>query len=140
MRRTTVSKAVLAAAGLVGALTAFLPLAAPAQDTPTPAATARQVQDGCVRRGEDARVCACGVGIAYSKLEPRAFALIPQIDPLIDEPNQGKQLQGLLMLASRSGMSVQQLQGAYNTIRENRATVNQICKPLAPARPAAAKK
>lgn len=130
----------LAAAALTGALIAFAPLAAPAQDTPAPATTARQIQDGCVRRGEDARVCACGVGIAYSKLEPRAFALIPQIDPLIDEPNQGKQLQGLLQLASRSGMSVQQLQGAYNTIRDNRAIVNQICKPLAPARPAAAAK
>lgn len=107
---------------------------------PAPAQTARAVQDGCVRRGEDPRVCACGVGIAYSKLEPRAFALIPQIDPLIDEPDQGKQLTGLLTLASRSGLSVQQLQAAYETIRANRATVNQICKPLAPARAVATAK
>ncbi len=137
MRRFTVVSAAL----MAGALVAFTPLAAPAQDGPAPAATARQIQDGCVRRGEDSRVCACGVGIAYAKLEPRAFALIPQIDPLIDEPDRGKQLTGLLTLASRSGLSVQQLQGAYDTIRANRTTVNQICKPLAPApRPTAAKK
>jgi hypothetical protein len=129
------------AAALAGALIAFAPLAAPVRAQEAPGTTARAIQEGCVRRGEDARVCACGVGIAYAKLEPRAFALIPQIDPLIDEPNQGKQLQGLLMIASSSGMNVQQLQGAYNTIRANRAEVNQICKPLAPApRPAAARK
>lgn len=129
---------VLAALGL--GLLAAPPLAAQ-QAQPSPAQSARAIQDGCVRRGEDPRVCACGVGVAYAKLEPRAFALIPQIDPLIDEPNQGKQLQGLLTIASRSGLSVQQLQAAYETIRANRTVVNQVCKPLAPApRPAAAKK
>lgn len=123
----------LSAGALVATFLAAAPLAAQQAASPTPAQTARAVQDGCVRRGEDARVCACGVGLAYAKLEPRAFALIPQIDPLIDEPDRGKQLTGLLTLASRSGMSVQQLQGAYDTIRANRAVVNQICKPLAPA-------
>lgn len=135
MRRTHA----MFAAAVAGALIAASPLMA--QEAPQPAQSARAIQDGCVRRGEDPRVCACGVGIAYAKLEPRAFALIPKIDPLIDEPDKGKQLQGLLMLASSSGMNVQQLQGAYDTIRANRAVVNQICKPLAPApRPAAAKK
>lgn len=125
----------LLAGGVAATLLAGSPLMA--QTAPAaPAAFARAIQDGCVRRGEDPRVCACGVGIAYAKLEPAAFALIPQIDPLIDEPNQGKQLQGLLTIASRSGLSVQQLQGAYNTIRANRAEVNAVCKPLAPARAA----
>jgi hypothetical protein len=130
----------LSAGALAATLLVASPLLAQGAGAPAPAQTARAVQDGCVRRGEDPRVCACGVGIAYSKLEPRAFALIPQIDPLIDEPDQGKQLTGLLTLASRSGLSVQQLQGAYDTIRANRATVNQICKPLAPARAAATTK
>lgn len=128
MRRTLV----LLTGGVAATLLAAAPLMAQ-QSLPAPDASARAIQDGCVRRGEDPRVCACGVGIAYSKLEPGAFALIPQIDPLIDEPNQGKQLQGLLMIASRSGMSVGELQGAYNTIRANRTEVNAVCKPLAPA-------
>jgi hypothetical protein len=135
MRKSALVALSLAA---VGAIATAVPTAA--QPAQAPAQTARAIQDGCVRRGEDSRVCACGVGIAYSKLEPGAFALIPQIDPLIDEPDKGKQLQGLLTLASRSGLSIQQLQGAYETIRANRATVNQICKPLAPPRPAARKK
>jgi hypothetical protein len=129
MRRTLV----LLATGVAATALVAGPLLA-RQAAPAPSATARAIQDGCVRRGEDARVCACGVGIAYAKLQPDAFALIPQIDPLIDEPNQGKQLQGLLTIASRSGMSVQELQGAYNTIRANRTEVNAVCKPLAPAR------
>ncbi|MDZ4775645.1 MAG: hypothetical protein SGJ23_02550 [Alphaproteobacteria bacterium] len=131
MRRTLV----LLAGGVAATLLAAAPLMAQ-QPPPTPAASARAIQDGCVRRGEDPRVCACGVGIAYSKLDPEAFALIPQIDPLIDEPNQGRQLQGLLTIASRSGLSVSELQGAYNTIRANRTEVNAVCKPLAPARAA----
>jgi len=80
-------------------------------------------------------VCACGVGVAYAKLEPAAFALIPKIDPLIDEPDRGKQLTGLLTVASQSRMNVAQVQSAYETIRANRATVRQVCAPLGPARP-----
>jgi hypothetical protein len=102
-----------------------------AQQVPTdPGATARQIQDGCVRRGEDARVCACGVGIAYTKLDPAAFALIPQIDPLIDERDRLKQITGLASVASGSGMTPQQVQSAYETIRANRATVRAVCAPL----------
>lgn len=109
-------------------------VAAPAFAAETPAQTAKKVQDGCVRRGENAVVCACGVGIAYSKLEPRTFSLIPQIDPLLDEPDKGKQMGGLLGLAMQSGLTMTDLQAAYETIRTNRDTVKQICKPLAPAR------
>lgn len=87
-----------------------------------------------MRRGEDARVCACNVGLAFAKLSPRAFALLPQIDPLIDEPDRGKQIGGLVALAGRSGMTIQDLQSAYETIRANRTNAAQICKPLAPAR------
>jgi hypothetical protein len=108
--------------------------AAPLQAQPAPAnpgATARQIHDGCVRRGEDARVCACGVGVAYSKLEPSAFALIPQIDPLIDERDRLKQITGLASVASSSGMTPAQVQSAYETIRANRATVRAVCAPLA---------
>ena len=104
-------------------------------DGEDPGVIARQIHDGCVRRGEDARVCACGVGVAYAKLEPAAFALIPKIDPLIDEPDRGKQLTGLLTVASQSRMNVAQVQSAYETIRANRATVRQVCAPLGPARP-----
>lgn len=95
-----------------------------------PGATARQIQDGCVRRHEDARVCACGVGVAYAKLEPAVFALIPRIDPLIDEPDRTRQITGLLTVASQSRLSPAQVQSAYETIRANRATVRQVCTPL----------
>ncbi|MDX2235367.1 MAG: hypothetical protein NW200_12790 [Hyphomonadaceae bacterium] len=128
--------AVLTAAAL--AVTGLMASAAPgarAQAGDDPGAVARQIHDGCVRRGEDARVCACGVGIAYSKLEPAAFALIPQIDPLIDERDRTRQITGLLSVASASKLSPQQVQGAYETIRANRATVRAVCAPLAAARP-----
>lgn len=107
------------------------PPAARAQAADEAGAIARQIQDGCVRRGEDARVCACGVGIAYSKLDPSVFALIPQLDPLIDERNTMKQITGVAAVASSSHISAAQAQEAYNTIRANRATVRQICTPLA---------
>ena len=93
-----------------------------------------------MRRGEDARVCACGVGIAYSKLEPSVFALIPQLDPLIDERDRMKQITGLAAVASSSHISATQAQEAYNTIRANRATVRQVCTPLATTVPRASTK
>lgn len=115
-------------AGLLAALAFSAPVRA--QTDAGPGVIARQIQDGCVRRGETPTVCACGVGIAYAKLEPAAFALIPQIDPLIDERDRLKQLTGLASVASSSGMSVQQVQTAYETIRGNRATVRAVCTPL----------
>ena len=124
---------------LAGTVGAYAPRAA-AQAANSPGAIARQIQDGCVRRHEDPRVCACGVGIAYSKLDPAAFALIPKIDPLVDEPDRTKQITGLLGVASSSHLSPQQVQAAYETIRANRATVKLVCNPLAPAAPRAATK
>ena len=104
-----------------------------AQAADTPGAIARQIQDGCVRRHEDPRVCACGVGIAYAKLDPAAFALIPKIDPLVDETDRTRQITGLLSVASSSHLSPQQVEAAYETIRANGATVKLVCNPLAPA-------
>ena len=126
--------AVAAFALLSGALGVSAPGAlAQAPAASDPGAIAREIQDGCVRRHGDPRVCACGVGIAYSKLDPSAFALIPKIDPLIDETDRTRQITGLLGVASSSRMSPQQVQAAYETIRANRATVRLVCNPLAPA-------
>jgi hypothetical protein len=120
---------IAAAVTAVAALTLALPVAA--QESADPGVTARQIQEACVRRGEDARVCACGVGVAYAKLEPAVFALIPQIDPLVDERDRTRQITGLLSVASSSKLSPGQVQGAYETIRANRATVRAVCTPLA---------
>lgn len=124
----------IAAAAVAAMLLTALP-AALAQSGEEPGVTARAIQDGCVRRREDARVCACGVGVAYAKLEPAVFALIPRLDPLIDEPDRARQLTGLLTVASQSRLTPQQVQAAYDTIRANRATVRAVCAPLASARP-----
>lgn len=108
---------------------------APAQEA-IPAdmvSAAKAIQAGCVKRGEDSRVCACSVGIAYSKLEPKVFRMVPQIDPLLDQKNQAGATLQLLSLASANGLGISDLQAAYDTIRANRAVVRQICKPLAPA-------
>lgn len=122
------------------ALGLLAPVTAAAQ-APDPGATAREIQEGCVARRQDPRVCACGVGVAYSKLDPAAFALIPKIDPLIDEPDRTKQITGLIGVASQSRMTPQQVQAAYETIRANRAVVRAVCNPLAspPLRPATRK-
>ena len=125
--------AIIATAAALAALVAVSPApSAQAQTAADPGQVARQIQDGCMRRGEDARVCACGVGVAYSKLEPAVFSLIPKLDPLVDEPNRTKQITGLLSVASSSQLSPQQVQAAYETIRANRATVRLVCNPLAP--------
>lgn len=97
---------------------------------------AKAIQAGCVKRGEDSRVCACSVGIAYSKLEPKVFRMVPQIDPLLDQKNQAAATGQLLSLAMSNGLGIGDLQSAYDTIRANRAVVRQICKPLGPAAPA----
>ena len=131
---------VATAAALAALFTAAPAPPALAQAANDPGQIARQIQDGCVRRRENPVVCACGVGVAYSKLDPAAFALIPKLDPLIDEPDRTKQITGLLGVASSSRLTPQQVQAAYETIRANRATVRLVCNPLAPApRPAARK-
>lgn len=121
------------AAAMAAVFTAAPAPVARAQAAEDPGQIARQIQDGCVRRREDPRVCACGVGVAYAKLEPAAFALIPKLDPLIEEPDRTKQITGLLAVASSSRLSPQQVQAAYETIRANRATVRLVCAPLASA-------
>lgn len=117
-------------AACASALAAALPMAIAQPAGEDPGVTARAIQDGCVRRREDARVCACGVGVAYAKLEPAVFALIPKLDPLIEEPDRTKQITGLLTVASQSRLNPQQVQSAYETIRANRATVRAVCSPL----------
>ena len=131
--RTVVASVLCAAA----ALAAAVPLMSARAQTPTsadPGLIAKQIQDGCVARRQDPRVCACGVGVAYAKLEPNAFALIPKIDPILDETDRTKQISGLIGVASNSHMSIQQVQSAYETIRANRAVVRAVCNPLGAAR------
>jgi hypothetical protein len=93
---------------------------------------AKAIQTGCVKRGEDSRVCSCSVGIAYAELQPKVFKLVPQIDPLLEQKNQFVALTSLVSLASANGVGVSELQTAYDTIKANRSVVRQICKPLAP--------
>lgn len=93
---------------------------------------ARQIQAGCVKKGEDSRVCACGVGLAYAQLDARAFKLIPKVEPMLDQKNQMAAIAGLVRVASAEGMSISDLQSAYDTIKTNRSVVKQVCKPLAP--------
>jgi hypothetical protein len=91
---------------------------------------AKTVQAACMKGGEDSRVCSCGVGISYSKLDPKVFKLMPKLQPLMAQQDQGAALMGLLQVAQQSGVSVNELQTAYNTIKANKETVNAICKPL----------
>lgn len=112
-----------------------LAFAAPAkaQTIPTDMVdAAKAIQAGCVKKGEDARVCACGVGLAYAELDPKAFKLVPKVEPLLDQKNQIAAMGGLIQLASASGMTVNDLQAAYDKIKANRTVVKQLCKPLAP--------
>jgi hypothetical protein len=96
---------------------------------------AKAIQSGCVKRGEDARVCSCSVGLAYAQLEPKVFKLVPQVEPLLEQKNQLVAVGSLMSLASANGLGVADLQSAYDTIRANRAVVRQICRPLVPAKP-----
>jgi hypothetical protein len=92
---------------------------------------ARGIQSACLARGEDSRVCSCGVGLAYAQLDPKVFMLMPKIEPLLAQKDQTAALIGLISIASKSGVGVADLQTAYQTIRANRDTVNAVCKPLA---------
>ena len=101
---------------------------------------AKAIQAGCVKRGEDARVCSCSVGLAYAELDPKVFKLVPQIEPLLEQKNQVMAIGGLVSMASANGLGVADLQTAYDTIRANRDVVRQICRPLAPGSKAPAPK
>ena len=128
---------------LTGALvTMFLFAAAPTapaqQSGPTTVSpdmieAAKEIQIDCVKRGEDARVCSCGVGLAYAQLEPKVFKLVPQVAPLLDQKNKSSATAGLMSLAMGSGLSLSDLSNAYDTIHANRLIVRQICRPLVPA-------
>jgi hypothetical protein len=112
-----------------------LVVAGPAKAQTVPADmvdAAKAIQAGCVKKGEDSRVCACGVGLAYAQLDPKAFKLVPKVEPLLDQKNQIAAMAGLIQLASASGMTVNDLQAAYDKIKVNRSVVKQLCKPLAP--------
>ncbi len=112
-----------------------LAIAAPAKAqtvAPDMVDAAKAIQAGCVKKGEDSRVCACGVGLAYAQLDPKAFKLVPKVEPLLDQKNQIAAMAGLIQLASASGMTVNDLQAAYDKIKVNRSVVKQLCKPLAP--------
>ncbi len=124
-------KFVLACALAVFAATAA-PSAVRAEDATSAAGkTAAAIHQACVARGEPVAVCACGVGLAYAKLDPKVFALVPQIDPLLDEKDQGRALMSLAMMLQGSGLTVQDGMAAYESIRANRKNVDDICKPLA---------
>lgn len=107
--------------------------AASAGTAPDPEMTgaAQKIQKSCVERGEDARVCACGVGLGYAQLEPATFKLIPEVEPLLDEPDKFKAISGLVAAANKRGVKPNELMAAYDTIKKNRAASRAICKPLA---------
>lgn len=133
-RRSVLRSAALAVACLAGpGLTvqqARAQSAAPASQSPAPAESARAIQSACVRRGEAVAVCACGVGLAYARLDPRVFALIPDVEPLLAERDQFRAIAGLVALAGAKGLAVSDLQTAYQTIRDNRREVGVVCRPL----------
>ena len=125
--------------GFVTVFAGFAAFAASAPIDPEMTAAAKKIQAGCVARGEDARVCACGVGLGYAQLEPKTFKLIPDVEPLLDEKDKFKALSGLAAAAGARGISTGELMTAYNTIRANRTASKAVCKPLASV-PVTAKK
>lgn len=117
--------------GFLTVFSGFAVFAASAPIDPEMTAAAKKIQAGCVERGEDARVCACGVGLGYAQLEPKTFKLIPDVEPLLDEKDKFKALSGLAAAAGARGISTGELMTAYNTIRANRTASRAVCKPLA---------
>jgi hypothetical protein len=124
--------------GFAAIFVGFAAFAASAPVDPEMTAAAKKIQAGCVARGEDARVCACGVGLGYAQLDPKTFKLIPDVEPLLDEKDKFKALSGLAAAAGKRGVSTSELMTAYNTIRANRTASRAVCKPLASV-PATAK-
>lgn len=92
---------------------------------------AKQSQTSCVKQGEQPQVCACGVGLAYARLDPRVFVAAPKIDPLLDEKDAFKKVMGVAAIAQESGLSPTDIQKAVDAVKANRQTVKDICKPLA---------
>lgn len=120
------------AAGLFVAFAGLAALAAPAAGPPDAemTAAAQKIQKSCVARGEDARVCACGVGLGYAQLDPAAFKLVPEVEPLLDQPDKFAAISGLVAAGNKRGLSVSDLMAAYDTIKANKEASRGICKPL----------
>ncbi|MBU6371131.1 MAG: hypothetical protein KJS97_00265 [Alphaproteobacteria bacterium] len=93
---------------------------------------AKQSQAACVKKGEAAPVCACGVGLAYAKLDPRVFVAAPKIDPLLDEKDPLKKIMGVAAIAQESGLSATDVQKAVDAVKANRQAVKEVCTPLGP--------
>lgn len=123
--------------GLVLAVAAFAAAPAALAQTTTPTlpeiqSAAKQSQAACVRKGEAAPVCACGVGLAYAKLDPRVFVAAPRIDPLLDEKDPLKKIMGVAAIAQESGLSATDVQKAVDAVKANRQAVKEVCTPLGP--------
>jgi hypothetical protein len=126
----------------LGALAACVAVNAGAQ-TAGPAvadiqSAAKQAQAACVKKGEAATVCACGVGLAYARLDPRVFVAAPKIDPLLDEKDPMKKIVGIAAIAQESGLSASDVQKAVEAVKSNRQSVKEVCGPLRPAKPGGA--
>jgi hypothetical protein len=93
---------------------------------------AKAVQAACVRDGENAQVCACGVGIAYARLDPRVFVVVPALEPLLKEKDPLRVIAGVAQVATSRNLSIADAQKAYETVRANRQEVKNICHPLRP--------
>jgi len=109
--------------------------AQPAASGPTLAdaqAAAKQSLAACVKKGESAPVCACGIGLAYARLDPRVFVAAPKIDPLLDEKDPFKKVVGIAAVAQESGLSASDVQKAVDAVKANRQAVKDICTPLGP--------
>lgn len=123
--------------GLVVAAAVFAAAPAAVAQTTTPTlpeiqSAAKQSQAACVRKGEAAPVCACGVGLAYAKLDPRVFVAAPRIDPLLDEKDPLKKIMGVAAIAQESGLSATDVQKAVDAVKANRQAVKEVCTPLGP--------
>ena len=118
--------AIAAAIGFAGAAAAEP--AAPG--LPEIQAAAKQSQAACVKKGEQAAVCACGVGLAYARLDSRVFVAAPKIDPLLDEKDAMRKIMGVAAIAQESGLSATDVQKAVEAVKANRQTIKDVCAPL----------
>lgn len=119
----------------LGVALLFAPMARAQSAAPTLPeiqSAAKQSQAACVKKGEAAPVCACGVGLAYAKLDPRVFVAAPKIDPLLDEKDPLKKIMGVAAIAQDSGLSATDVQKAVDAVKANRQAVKEVCTPLGP--------
>lgn len=119
----------LGAAALSG-LAQAAPAAAPTLEQMQ--AAAKSAQSICEKKGEDGKVCACGIGIAYVRLDPRVFVAAPDLEPILDEKDMLKILAGVSAAANKNNLTLSDAQKAYDAVKANRQSVKEICKPLKP--------